>query len=204
MVSSCLVGCSFSTDDSTVRVEARSGAANGSSLPTAEDQYGFLSDLSKCVNCKQCVVACRKGNMLTDDTPDRRRVSVYLDKKRKNVSLSTSCMHCGTPSCVQVCPAAAISKDEGGIVLVDTNLCIGCKYCFHACPYGVPRYNSKAMDKCDCCIGADVPIGDTPYCVQACKFSALQYGKVSELLRGIEEKTVPVAEVNDPSCYLIQ
>ena len=107
-------------------------------------QYGFLVDLTKCVNCELCVEACRRENHLSDDTPDRRRISLYVNAKGENVTLSTSCMHCAEPSCLQVCPAGAITKGEAGIVAVDQERCIGCKYCYQACPYEVPRYNSVA------------------------------------------------------------
>ena len=74
---------------------------------------------------------------------------------------------------MRVCPAGAISKDAHGIVKVNPDVCIGCKYCFQACPYEVPKYNSVSMDKCDCCQGSGVAIGEDPYCVRACKFGAL-------------------------------
>ena len=166
-------------------------------------QYGFLVDLTKCVNCELCVEACRRENHLSDDTPDRRRISLYVNAKGENVTLSTSCMHCAEPSCLQVCPAGAITKGEAGIVAVDQERCIGCKYCYQACPYEVPRYNSVAMDKCDCCLGAGVPAGGTPHCVRACKFDALRYGPLDDLLASAGGKAVPIAEPNDPSCLVI-
>ena len=166
-------------------------------------QYGFLVDLTKCVNCELCVEACRRENHLSDDTPDRRRISLYVNAKGENVTLSTSCMHCAEPSCLQVCPAGAITKGEAGIVAVDQERCIGCKYCYQACSYEVPRYNSVAMDKCDCCLGAGVPAGGTPHCVRACKFDALRYGPLDDLLASAGGKAVPIAEPNDPSCLVI-
>ena len=166
-------------------------------------QYGFLVDLTKCVNCELCVEACRRENHLSDDTPDRRRISLYVNAKGENVTLSTSCMHCAEPSCLQVCPAGAITKGEAGIVAVDQERCIGCKYCYQACPYEVPRYNSVAMDKCDCCLGAGVPAGGTPHCVRACKFDALRYGPLDDLLASAGGKAVPIGDPNDPSCLVI-
>lgn len=166
-------------------------------------QYGFLTDMSKCVGCELCVDACRKHNQLTDDTPNRRRVDAYLDKRGMNAYVSTSCMHCGEPSCLRVCPAGAITKGEAGIVSVDQERCIGCKYCFQACPYEVPRYNSVAMDKCDCCLGSGVPAGEMPHCVRACKFGALRYGPLDELQAKVDGAAVPIAQVNDPSCLLL-
>lgn len=188
-------------------VAPRRAMANGDSPVTgganAGVQYGFLVDMTRCVGCELCVDACRKHNQLADDTPDRRRVDAYLDKRGMHAYVSTSCMHCGEPSCLRVCPAGAISKGDAGIVSVDQERCIGCKYCFQACPYEVPRYNSVAMDKCDCCLGAGVPAGETPHCVRACKFDALRYGPLDELMAQANDAAVPIAQANDPSCLLL-
>lgn len=167
----------------------------------ASVQYGFLVDASKCVNCEKCIDACRQQNGLSDETPDRRRTTVTTNAKRKEMCVSTSCMHCAQPSCERVCPAGAISKGACGIVAVDKNVCIGCKYCYQACPYDVPRFNADAMDKCDCCLGAGVAPGDTPYCVQACIFNALKYGPIEELKEQAPD-AVAIASINDPSCLI--
>lgn len=170
-VSALAVGGAVGAGSSAFAEDAAPGA-NGPGV--GDVQYGFLVDLGKCVNCELCIEACRRENRLSDDTPDRRRITLFVNAKGENVTLSTSCMHCGEPSCLRVCPAGAISKGDAGIVSVDQERCIGCKYCFQACPYEVPRYNSVAMDKCDCCLGAGVPAGETPHCVRACKFDALR------------------------------
>ena len=105
---------------------------------------------------------------------------------------------------MKVCPAGAISKDEHGVVKVDPDLCIGCKYCYQACPYEVPQYNSVSMDKCDCCQKAGVALGEEdPYCVRACKFGALKFGPLDELLEATNGSAVPIAELNDPSCLVL-
>lgn len=172
-------------------------------------QYGFLINANNCVNCGKCVEACRAKNALSDDTPDRRRIITFEKRRARDASISISCMHCMQPSCLTVCPAGAIVKSEGGIVSVRKELCIGCKYCYQACPYDVPRYNSAAMDKCDCCLNATEPIalGDTPYCVRSCRFGGIEYGLMDTLeqraafLAG--EGDHRIAEVNNPSCLMI-
>lgn len=181
------------------------GAEKPGDVAFIDVQYGFLVDISKCVGCNNCVDACRKYNRLSDDTPDRRVVTEYRDGREQRVWVSTSCMHCADPSCVRVCPAHAITKGAAGIVSVDKNLCIGCKYCYHACPYEVPSYNSEGMDKCDCCLSCGVAPGDTPHCVDACLFGALAWGPIDELMQAQPDGTEPrpVAEANDPSCYLV-
>lgn len=169
-------------------------------------QYGFLVDLSKCVGCENCVAACREANRLSDDTPNRRIVQAFMDENAMNVYVSTACNHCADPNCLRVCPAGAISKGEAGIVSVNKERCIGCKYCYQACPYGVPSYNDVAMDKCDCCLSAGLAPGETPYCVRACKFDALKFGPLDELRDEAEargEAPVPVGEPCEPSCLLV-
>lgn len=172
----------------------------------AATQFGFLVDMTKCVGCKNCVRSCREANGLNETTPDRRKVDVFKNSKDEKVYVSTSCMHCDDPNCLRVCPAGAISKGEAGIVHVDKDKCIGCKYCFEACPYGVPNYDDEAMDKCDCCLGAGVAPGEEPHCAQACIFGALKYGPIDELIEEAKKRNVspvPVGEICGPNCYLV-
>ncbi len=205
LVGSAALGASALVIGSAVALgeEACASGAATTAGGVGDAQYGFLVDLSKCVNCELCVEACREQNKLSDDTPNRRRITKYEGKNGKTVYMSTSCMHCADPSCARVCPAGAISKGDAGIVSVDKDRCIGCKYCFQACPYEVPRYDSVAMDKCDCCLGVGIPAGEKPYCVRACKFDALRYGPLEELRDLAGGRAVPIAQANDPSCLLL-
>lgn len=111
---------------------------------------GFLVKPHNCLNCQACVEACRKFNKTPESRPARRHITKY-EKDGEALFVSTSCMHCEEPACASVCPAGAIKKAEDGVVYVDKDRCIGCKYCYQACPFGVPTYSSAAMDKCDCC-----------------------------------------------------
>ena len=115
-------------------------------------------------------------------------------------------MHCDEPNRMRVCPAGAISKGEVGIVHVDKDKCIGCKYCYQACPYGVPNYDEEAMDKCDCCLDAGIAPGETPYCVQACIFNALKYEPIDELVAKAEACSPPAGggAPCGPNCYLVR
>ena len=108
----------------------------------------------------------------------------FPDVKRKFESLS--CMHCENPLCVANCPTGAVSKrEEDGVVVVDDTVCIGCKTCEQACPFGVPQYvevegEGFKMDKCDTCLS----IGredDQPHCVLTCPVQALHFGPLSEM-----------------------
>ena len=169
----------------------------------ASAQYGFLLKVKNCVDCGECVKACRLWSRTPESAEARRKVVRYTLKTGKDAYLSTSCMHCAVPSCVSVCPAGAISKGAGGVVRVDKDRCIGCKYCFQACPYGVPRYTSAGMDKCDCCVGNGVAVGEVPHCVRACKVDALHYGKLDDLKAQAKGKAQVVSGTTGPSYLLV-
>ena len=98
-------------------------------------------------------------------------------------------MHCGEPACVAVCPAGAISKRaQDGIVVVDQNKCIGCHYCFFACPFGVPQYGSSGtMQKCNYCLDRTEK-GQEPACVNSCPAQAIKAGTMDELAKYTQER----------------
>ena len=103
--------------------------------------YGMLIDLKKCVGCHACATAC-KGAHGTPPGVTRSRVErsfegTYPDV-RKTI-LPVLCNHCENAPCVEACPSGATTKREDGIVVIDKEVCIGCKACVSACPYGT-RY----------------------------------------------------------------
>ena len=147
-------------------------------------QYGFYMDSDRCIKCWACEIACKQWNGIEAGTIARRKVHEVTSGTFPNVKrtfVSMSCMHCAEPACAAVCPAGAITKREDGIMVVDKEKCIGCRYCFFACPFGVPQYNDQGMDKCDCCIGNGVTPGDTPHCVATCPTKALHFGTLEEM-----------------------
>ncbi len=98
-------------------------------------------------------------------------------------SLSISCMHCENPVCMEGCPAGGITKrEEDGIVIINTDDCIGCRYCEWTCPYGAPQYDAEqgVMTKCDFCVDL-LDAGQNPACVDACVMRCLKYGDLDEL-----------------------
>ncbi len=124
-------------------------------------QYGFFIDSSRCTGCKTCELACKDYKDLTPDV-SFRRIYEYAggDWQEDNgvwhqnvfaYYLSISCNHCEDPACTKVCPSGAMHKREDGFVVVDEDVCIGCRYCHMACPYGAPQYNAAKghMTKCD-------------------------------------------------------
>ena len=106
-------------------------------------------------------------------------------RRYKNVFayyLSIACNHCEDPACTKVCPSGAMHKRDDGLVVVNEEVCIGCRYCHMACPYGAPQYNAAKghMTKCDGC-HTRVADGKKPICVVSCPLRALDFGPIEEL-----------------------
>jgi formate dehydrogenase iron-sulfur subunit len=99
----------------------------------------FLCDAERCIECNGCVTACKQEN----DVPwgvNRRRVVTINDGVPGERSISVACMHCSDAPCMAVCPVDCFYRSEEGVVLHDKDLCIGCGYCFYACPFGAPQF----------------------------------------------------------------
>ena len=190
--------CVFIVDAAHAEDEGR--AEGGRETGPYAGRVGFLVKPHNCLNCQACVEACRKFNKTPESRPARRHITKY-EKDGEALFVSTSCMHCEEPACASVCPAGAIKKAEDGVVYVDKDRCIGCKYCYQACPFGVPTYSSAAMDKCDCCTLGGTRPGNAPRCAEACKFGALHFGTVDELLAQCPDAKVVEASTK-PSFYL--
>ncbi len=126
-------------------------------------QYGFFIDSARCTGCKTCELACKDYKNLTPEV-SFRRIYEYAGGDwqedngvwQQNVFayyLSIACNHCEDPACTKVCPSGAMHKRDDGFVVVNEAVCIGCRYCHMACPYGAPQYNADKghMTKCDGC-----------------------------------------------------
>ena len=142
------------------------------------EQYRFHFDMTKCIGCRSCEIACNEQNGNPANIQWRRvgelEGGVYPDTMR--TYLSMSCNHCVSPDCLRGCPVNAYSKDPlTGIVLHSADACIGCQYCVWNCPYSVPKFNAErgVVGKCDMCRDRLLD-GDEPACVDACPESAIQ------------------------------
>lgn len=106
-------------------------------------KWGMIIDLKKCVGCKACTVACKVEN----HTPPGVAYNVVLEEEtgvfphNKKTFTPRPCMQCENPSCTTVCPVSATYQREDGITVVDYDVCIGCKYCIAACPYGARSFD---------------------------------------------------------------
>jgi DMSO reductase iron-sulfur subunit len=121
-------------------------------------------------------------------------------------NLSVACNHCERAVCAEACPTQAIRQREDGIVLIEAQRCIGCKYCNWACPYGAPQYDwrTQSMTKCTFCV-EDVEAGLTPACVAACPLRVLDFGDQAELEQGEAVQWVaplPEAEMTGPAMFI--
>jgi len=145
---------------------------------------GFRVDLSACTGCKACQIACQDRHDLAPDVRWRRvaevagggwvrRGSLWIDESHAYF-VSVACLHCERPICAEVCPTRAIRKGEDGIVTIDADRCMGCRYCAWACPYGAPQFDAAAgvMTKCDLCRDL-LEAGRDPACVAACPMRVL-------------------------------
>ena len=99
----------------------------------------FVCDAERCIECNGCVTACKAENNVPWGV-NRRRVVTLNDGVPGERSMSVACMHCSDAPCMAVCPVDCFYKTAEGVVLHDKDLCIGCGYCFYACPFGAPQF----------------------------------------------------------------
>jgi formate dehydrogenase iron-sulfur subunit len=142
------------------------------------EQYRFHFNVTKCIGCRSCEVACNEQNGNAADILWRRvgeiEGGVYPNTRRHYLSMG--CNHCLDADCVKGCPVDAYTKDPlTGIVLHSADACIGCQYCVWNCPYSVPQFNAArgVVGKCDMCHGR-LTDGLEPACVNACPESAIE------------------------------
>ena len=157
-------------------------------------QKGFYFDQTRCTGCRTCSVACSDLHNYAPDIVLRRVIEVEGGTWKVNTNgtctqnvfayyTSIGCNECENPVCVKACPTGAHHKrTEDGLVVIDTEKCIGCGMCAKACPYGSPVLDKAAMKmrKCDGCV-ARTSKGGMPVCVEACPERALEFGDIEEL-----------------------
>ncbi len=141
---------------------------------------GFSFDPNRCTGCQACELACTIENGL--DGFSWRRVSTFNRARRGQapvIHLSMACNHCADAPCMEHCPALACIRDSAtGIVTLDAERCIGCRYCSWACPYDAPKFDPEqgVMTKCTfCCHRRE------PACVVQCPTGALGFGDLEAL-----------------------
>ncbi len=141
--------------------------------------YAILTDVTRCIGCRECMAACKKEHGLPADTPRTWQKNDGLSARNWTAILQQpderfvrkQCRHCLEPACASACPVGALHHTESGAVVYDSEKCLGCRYCMMACPYGIPRYDwDQAVPyvrKCDLCYHR-LEKGEQPACTLAC------------------------------------
>lgn len=185
-------------------------------------KWVMIIDLSKCRNARKCVNACQSAHHL-------RPYEYHINTLQMQESVNTPayhmpkpCQHCDNPPCVSVCPVDATFKRQDGIVLIDNERCIGCRFCMAACPYSARMFHwqeplSSEADKgkeydielnvpqkkgtiSKCLFSADrLREGALPYCVSACPNGVFYFGDENEnaVTNGTTKETVNLKELLD-------
>ncbi|HEX2976705.1 MAG TPA: 4Fe-4S dicluster domain-containing protein [Bacteroidales bacterium] len=173
-------------------------------------KFVMVIDLAKCGNARKCVEACQEGHMLPKDHEWMKLFLLQDDTNTAKYWFPRPCFQCDKPMCVSVCPVGATYKREDGIVIVDNERCIGCKFCMTGCPYSVRVFNWKdpevrlpegqvydperavppvegTVGKCVFCADK-VRLGELPRCVAACPMGVLYFGDILEdtVTNGVE------------------
>jgi len=176
------------------KTEARKG------LPGRK--FAMVIDLAKCKNARKCVDACQEGHLLPKDHEWMKLFLLQDDNNTARYWFPRPCFHCDKPMCVSVCPVGATYKRDDGIVLIDNDRCIGCKFCMTGCPYSVRVFNWKdpevkvppdhvydpetAIPQVEGTVGKCVFCADKlrnnelPRCVTACPMGVLYFGDINE------------------------
>ncbi len=197
--------------------------------------WGYGLDIARCIGCRRCVYGCVAENNQSRKSPQLQWIRVVRQEKGSMINLEDAehyynpatvpepgfqytpvqCQHCENPPCVRVCPVKATWKEPDGIVVVDYNWCIGCRYCMAACPYKGRVFNwsephippeelntkvhylgnrprmKNVVEKCTFCVQR-VRQGRYPACVEACPTGTRKFGNLldpnSEIRYLIENK----------------
>jgi len=179
--------------------------------------FVMVIDLARCKNARKCIEGCQRGH---DLLPSQEFMKVLLMKNNHNSEpywFPKNCFHCDNPPCVKVCPVGATFKRSDNTVLVDADVCIGCKFCISACPYSArilnwtnkesyssndDRYSPETsvpgqhgtVTKCDFCPDR-AREGKLPYCATSCPMGAIYFGDKNEDAVTNGEETLRFKEI---------
>jgi Fe-S-cluster-containing dehydrogenase component len=201
--------------------------------------YGMGIEIDKCIGCSRCVEACKLENRVPPEPfffntwlerytitkdGDARVESINVKSKKpgeappedqevlRSFFVPKLCNQCQNPPCVQVCPVGATFTTKDGVILVDANRCIGCRYCIQACPYGARFLHpgTRTASKCYFCYHRVVQ-GIPPACVEVCPTQARIFGdlksKASRLVRFTRMNKIHVLKPSlntEPKVYYAQ
>ncbi|MCC7429967.1 4Fe-4S dicluster domain-containing protein [bacterium] len=179
-------------------------------------KYVMVIDTQKCFDCKACTIACKMENNVADNSQEYRNwvetgeiCGTFPNLTQKFIP--GQCNHCTNAPCEKVCPTSATYRNEDGLIMIDAEKCIVCKYCMVACPYDA-RFVSTTrhvVDKCDFCYDR-IKIGELPACVQTCPPKTRTFGdlndpnsEVSKLLKNREYKVLKPETGAEPNVFYL-
>ncbi|TWI54383.1 formate dehydrogenase iron-sulfur subunit [Pseudomonas duriflava] len=195
----------------TQDIIARSATTTSASSIRQVEEVAKLIDVSKCIGCKACQVACSEWNDLRDDvgqnhgtydnpadlTADSWTLMRFTEHENAVGDLEwlirkDGCMHCAEPGCLKACPSpGAIVQHANGIVDFNQDHCIGCGYCITGCPFNIPRISQKDSKAYKCTLCSDrVSVGLEPACVKTCPTGAITFGTKEDMKHHAEERIV--------------
>ncbi len=149
-------------------------------------KYYLIQDTKKCIGCHACEIQCKSNKSLPVGPRLCQIIEVgpqLIDNVPRASYIFMPCFHCQNPWCVAACPTGAMTRREkDGIVFVDHNLCVGCKTCISACPWGAPQWDPEVgkVVKCDYCMDR-IDAGLKPACVTACTTHCLKFDKAEHI-----------------------
>ena len=180
----------------------------------------LVVDLSKCRNARKCMAACQKHHQLKPEQHHLNVLQMQTDEFTAPYYMPKHCQHCDNPPCTKVCPVNATFKRKDGIVLIDNERCIGCRFCIAACPYSARVFNwleprdseqyvgvtynieanvpQKKGTISKCLFSADrLRDGKLPTCVTACPNSTYWFGDRNEdaVTNGTTKETVSFSKL---------
>jgi formate dehydrogenase iron-sulfur subunit len=196
-------------------IERRSATTTPPPGAREQPQVAKLLDVSRCIGCKACQVACQEWNDLRSeighnvgviDNPldlDEHSWTVmrYAEVEPEGGNLEwlirkDGCMHCADPGCLKACPApGAIVQYSNGIVDFHQEHCIGCGYCVAGCPFDIPRISKKDNKAYKCTLCSDrVAVGLEPACVKSCPTGSIMFGTKEDMIHQAEGRVAELQE----------
>ena len=195
---------------------------SATTLPSPEArntlEVAKLIDVSKCIGCKACQVACSEWNDIRGEVGHNigeydnpldlgpkawtvMRYSECEEKKGEDMTFEwlirkDGCMHCADPGCLKACPSpGAILQYSNGIVDFIEENCIGCGYCVAGCPFNIPRISKEDNKAYKCTLCSDrVAVGLEPACVKTCPTGAITFGSKEDMIDHAAERVVDLQE----------
>ncbi|MGI9075782.1 MAG: 4Fe-4S dicluster domain-containing protein [Gemmatimonadaceae bacterium] len=190
------------------------------------EAMGFYTDTTVCIGCKACEVACKNWNQLPAREGGQPELSgnSYDNTVRLSgttwrhvkfieqfdapyngrwLMMSDVCKHCVQAACLEVCPTGAIIRTEFDSVVIQSDVCNGCRACIGACPFGVIDINevSGTAQKCTLCYDR-LGVGLEPACSKACPTDSIQFGPISELRKRAESRVGQLKAAGENRAYL--